>query len=101
MGESGERAKRVPRSLQSEARTFTYVYLIESVGTPLKRYVGLTTDLRRRIREHNLGKSKFTASGKPWKLVTYLAFSNRDQARNFEKYLKQHSGQAFANKRLW
>jgi len=101
MGEPEEDAKRVPRSLKSEARTFTYVYLIESVKTPSKRYIGLTNDLRRRIREHNQGKSIFTAAERPWKLVTYLAFSEKRQARAFEKYLKQHSGQAFANKRLW
>ena len=41
------------------------------------------------------------AKFKPWKLITYLAFSNRSKALSFEKYLKSHSGKAFANKRLW
>jgi putative endonuclease len=34
-------------------------------------------------------------------LVTYLAFSDKAKALSFEKYLKSHSGKAFANKRLW
>jgi putative endonuclease len=37
----------------------------------------------------------------PWRLVTYLAFSNEQQAQAFEGYLKSGSGHAFARKRLW
>ncbi len=38
---------------------------------------------------------------KPWKLETYLAFASEERAREFEYYLKSHSGKAFARKRLW
>ncbi len=34
-----------------------YVYLIESTAFPGERYVGLTTDLKRRFRNHNDGES--------------------------------------------
>jgi hypothetical protein len=37
----------------------------------------------------------------PWKLVTYVAFSDIEKARAFERYLKSGSGHAFAKKRLW
>jgi putative endonuclease len=37
----------------------------------------------------------------PWELTTYLAFKERSRALEFEKYLKSHSGKAFADKRLW
>jgi putative endonuclease len=37
----------------------------------------------------------------PWRLVTYVAFSDRAKAEEFERYLKSGSGHAFANKRLW
>lgn len=77
-----------------------YVYLIESVGAP-HRYVGLTTDLKRRLAEHNAGKSAHTAKFKPWHLTTYVAFSDRQKAESFERYLKSGSGHAFANNRLW
>ena len=52
---------------------------------------------------HNLlaagyaGDSKFT----PWRLVTYVAFSDQAKATAFERYLKSGSGHAFARKRLW
>ena len=78
-----------------------YVYLIESLSTPGQRYVGLTTNLKLRFHEHNTGKSPHTSKYLPWRLVTYLAFSNRSKAESFERYLKSGSGHAFAAKRLW
>ena len=78
-----------------------YVYLLESRATPGERYVGLTTDLKARLRQHNAGQSKHTAKFKPWRLVTYVAFSDQVKAEAFERYLKSGSGHAFAAKRLW
>jgi predicted GIY-YIG superfamily endonuclease len=77
------------------------VYLLESDGTAGERYVGVTSDLKRRLTEHNAGKSPHTAKYVPWRLVTYIAFSDETKARAFERYLKSGSGHAFANKRLW
>ena len=37
---------------------------------------------------------------RPWRLKTYIAFSDEAQAIAFEKYLKSGSGRAFAKKRL-
>jgi len=78
-----------------------YVYLLRSVGDPARRYTGVTNDLKARLGEHNAGKSPHTAKFTPWQLVTYIAFSARDQAEAFERYLKSGSGHAFANRRLW
>ncbi len=78
-----------------------YVYLIESVLPSARRYVGLTTDLKQRLADHNAGKSAHTSKFKPWRLVTYLAFSDRAKAKSFECYLKSGSGHAFAKRRLW
>ena len=77
-----------------------YVYLIESAGSA-QRYVGLTTDLRQRLKAHNDGKSPHTSKFKGWRLITYVAFSERLKAEAFERYLKSGSGHAFARKRFW
>jgi putative endonuclease len=77
-----------------------YVYLIESIAHG-QRYVGLTTNLRSRLDQHNAGKSKHTSKYGPWTLVIYIAFAKREQAESFERYLKSGSGHAFAAKRLW
>jgi putative endonuclease len=63
-------------------------------------HTGATEDLKRRISDHNTGKSSHTAKFKPWKLVWYCAFPDKYKALAFEKYLKSHSSRAFAKKRL-
>ena len=78
-----------------------YVYLLQSISHPEQRYVGLTSDLQKRLAAHNASKSPHTAKYRPWKIVTYLAFSDDVKAASFEKYLKTGSGRAFANKRFW
>ncbi len=68
-----------------------YVYLLESLDASNARYVGMTSDLKRRLAEHNTGKSPHTAKFKPWRVVTYLAFSNEAKAAEFGRYLKSGS----------
>jgi putative endonuclease len=78
-----------------------YVYLIQSIPHPKEKYIGITSDLKDRLKVHNEGGSPHTLKFKPWKLVTYLAFSSEEKAKEFEQYLKTGSGRAFAKKRLW
>ncbi len=78
-----------------------YIYFLESSKAAGQRYVGLTSDLKRRIAEHNAGKSPHTSKFRPWRLVTYVAFSDECKAADFEQYLKSGSGHAVARKRLW
>jgi predicted GIY-YIG superfamily endonuclease len=77
-----------------------YVYFIRSTAFPDESYIGATADLRQRVAAHNAGKSAHTAKFLPWQLVWYSAFLDKYKALEFEKYLKSHSGRAFANKRL-
>ena len=78
-----------------------FVYLLRSSIIPEETYVGFTTDPDQRIIDHNAGKAPHTSKYRPWKLITYVAFSTKKGALEFENYLKSHSGKAFANKRLW
>ncbi len=77
-----------------------YVYILESVNDPTRHYVGLTDELRARLEKHNEGGVPHTAKFKPWRVKTYLAFSDVERAVAFERYLKSGSGRAFAKKRL-
>jgi predicted GIY-YIG superfamily endonuclease len=77
-----------------------YVYIIRSIHFPDQKYTGASTDLKQRLSDHNSGKSTHTAKFSPWKLVWYCAFPDKYKALEFEKYLKSHSGRAFAKKRL-
>ena len=78
-----------------------YVYLLISARSRSRRYVGLTANLKQRLTEHNSGKLPHTAQFKPWHLITYVAFSDKQNAAKFERYLKSGSGNAFAIRRLW
>ncbi len=76
-----------------------YVYILSSIAGE-HFYIGVTDDLRARLKEHNSGTVPHTAKYKPWKIKTYIAFSDKQKAIEFEKYLKSSSGRAFTRKRL-
>ena len=75
-----------------------YAYILESKKVKGKRYIGYTSDLRKRLIHHNNGKCKHTARHTPWKVVVYLGFESEKLARAFERYLKSGSGYAFAKR---
>ena len=77
----------------------TYVYILQSEDG-LHFYVGATEELRGRLAKHNAREVPHTARHAPWRMKTYLAFSDPAQAWAFETYLKTGSGRAFAKKRL-
>ena len=76
-----------------------YVYILESLDSQ-HFHVGITDDLRARLAKHNAGEVTHTSKYGPWKLRTYIAFSDERKAFAFEKYLKSASGRAFAKKRF-
>ena len=63
-------------------------------------YTGCTNNIDDRLKMHNKGEVHYTKDKLPVELVTYIAFSDKYKAYNFEKYLKSGSGAAFRNKRL-
>ncbi len=73
-----------------------YVYLIRSLNFPKQTYTGYTTNIDQRLDEHNSGKSVHTQKYKPWEMVSYVAFTSKEKALDFERYLKSGSGRAFA-----
>jgi len=76
-----------------------YVYILQSQKDN-SYYTGSTEDLKRRLREHNCNGNKFTTAKRPYEIAWYCAFKESDKAIQFEKYLKQGSGFAFARKHL-
>jgi putative endonuclease len=95
------RSRMPSEALAKEGSPVRYVYLLASETFEDRRYVGVTSDLKQRLAEHNAGESSHTSKYLPWKLVTYVAFSDGQKADAFERYLKSGSGHAFARKRLW
>ena len=60
--------------------TMKYVYLLESVSHPGKRYIGITEDLRKRITEHDDGKSPHTSNYVPWRCPIAVRFADHAKA---------------------
>jgi len=56
--------------------------------------------LEARLKSHNQGNNPHTSKYRPWQIETAIAFRSREKAVAFEKYLKSHSGRAFASKHL-
>lgn len=75
-----------------------YVYILKLSNNSY--YVGQTSDLRKRIKDHNSGNTRHTKKFMPVELVFYCGFKFKDKAVAFEKYLKSGSGKAFKKKRL-
>jgi putative endonuclease len=76
-----------------------YVYILESDDSE-HFYASISDDVPARLAKHKAGEVFHTSKYRPWRLKTYIAFSDEKQAIAFEKYLKSGSGRAFAKKRL-
>lgn len=70
-----------------------YVYIIVNENNRI--YYGSSNDLKRRLAEHNKGKSCSTKNHS-WKLVYYESYFSEKDARERERQLKSH-GMAFAH----
>ncbi|MFZ2484599.1 MAG: GIY-YIG nuclease family protein [Minisyncoccia bacterium] len=75
-----------------------YVYLLESEDGHL--YTGYTSDLKKRLKEHNQGLNFSTKRYGRWKVVYYEASLNQVDARRREKYLKTTQGGRLIKRRL-
>ncbi|MGD2094416.1 MAG: GIY-YIG nuclease family protein [Phycisphaerales bacterium] len=72
-----------------------YVYVIESISTK-RRYVGQTSDLERRLIEHNNPEHnpvKYTTKQAcPWRLVHQEQYPSLSEAMKRERWLKSRTG---------
>jgi putative endonuclease len=68
-----------------------YVYILQSKKNG-KLYIGKTSDLKRRVKEHNAGQNLSTKSYTPWDLIFYEAYTEHEDVNRREKYLKTTQG---------
>lgn len=68
-----------------------YLYILKCADSTL--YTGITTDLERRVKEHNSSKlgAKYTAARRPVKLVYFQEFIDRAEASKQEYVIKRLS----------
>ena len=76
-----------------------YVYILQSKKTT-RLYTGSTSNLRKRLQEHNQKLGFWTLDYAPWSIVYYEACHNERDARSREKYLKSGMGKRYVKNRL-
>ena len=71
-----------------------YVYMIKSIDRiKSKTYVGFTTDLKRRILQHNTNKGAKSTKGYKWIVIYKKRFINKKEALSYEYSLKNNRKQ--------
>jgi len=70
------------------------VYILKSVKDQ-KRYIGVTTDLKRRLFEHREGLVKSTRRRRPLELAHTEEFASKTEALQREKYYKSGKGREY------
>lgn len=67
-----------------------YVYVLGNISERgMRTYVGWTTDLERRLAEHNAGKGARSTRGREWRLIYSERAEDRSTAQSREWRLKQ------------
>jgi len=61
-------------------------------------YIGLTNNISRRVKQHQLGKEQTTSPYRPFKLILVGKCKTRPEARQREKYLKSGVGKEWIKK---
>ena len=77
-----------------------FVYLLRSKKNKNRTYVGLCSNIKNRLAEHNAGECKTTTAARPWAIDVALYFRDKKKAHAFERYLKTGSGRAFSKRHL-
>ena len=83
----------------SEFSTMFYNYVIQSKKNN-SLYIGYTTDLKKRLKEHSQGFIESTKPYCPWELIYYEACLSEKDAKRREKYLKTIQGYRLLKRRL-
>ena len=71
---------------------YSYILYSEKLR---KYYVGSSEDVEKRIAAHNAGRSKFTKTGIPWKLVREEEHENRTEAVRREYQIKKRGAKRY------
>jgi putative endonuclease len=71
-----------------------YVYVLRSLRDD-GFYIGYSSNLRRRMRQHSEGSSFVTSYRGPLKLIYYEAYLEQADALGRERYLKSGAGRRF------
>lgn len=79
------------RMVRPPDMNYYYVYVLQSINKNFL-YVGFTSDLKRRFKEHNCHEELSTKHYAPFRLIHYEAYINEKDAKRREEYFKTTKG---------
>jgi putative endonuclease len=78
---------------------YYYTYVLKS-SKDGRLYIGSTSNLVQRVKQHNAGDVEATKNRRPLNLVYYEAGLDKDKAHKRERYFKTGFGRAFLKNRI-
>ena len=69
---------------------YFYVYMLISKSNKPVSYVGYTSNLKNRIKQHNEGKGAKFTRGRKWALIYKEKFKSKKEAISREYYIKKN-----------
>ena len=86
------------RKAQNKLSMFFAYVLLSRADQNL--YIGFSSNLEKRLDDHNNGRVRATKRRRPLELIYYEAYLNKKDAEGREKFLKSGSGHRFLKKQL-
>ena len=68
-----------------------YVYILKSLKDD-RHYIGYTSDIEKRLIEHNRGKSRSVKNREPFKLIYKEEIESKFEAVRRERQIKKYKG---------
>ncbi|MEZ5047845.1 MAG: GIY-YIG nuclease family protein [Chitinophagaceae bacterium] len=78
---------------------YYYIYILKSQKDNML-YTGYTTDINKRLEQHNKGLVSSTKNRIPFQLIYWEGCLNQQDATRREKYLKSGNGKIYLKNRL-
>ena len=78
---------------------FFFVYVLESLKDG-GWYIGFSSNLKKRYESHNSGVNKSTKFRRPFRIIYFEGYVNRDDALGRERFLKSGSGRLFLKRQM-
>ena len=66
-----------------------FVYMLRCISSAKKRtYIGFTSNLKKRLKDHNSNKGAKYTRGNRWIIIYKKSFSSKSEAMSYEYLLK-------------
>ena len=67
-----------------------YLYILESLNTA-RKYIGISEEIEKRLKQHNQNRVRSTKAYSPWKIVYTERYNSKRESRQRELELKNNS----------